>query len=34
LTSFIPYIAFFIVILSIGVICGGIAYIMAYRSRA
>ncbi len=34
LTSFIPPIAFFIVILSVGVICGGIAYIMAYRSRA
>jgi hypothetical protein len=34
LTSFIPSIAFFIVILSIGVICGGIAYIMAYRSKA
>src|ERR671910_412521 len=33
-TSFIPSIAFFIVILSIGVICGGIAYIMAYRSKA
>src|SRR5918992_1758923 len=34
LTSFIPPIAFFIVMLSIGVICGGIAYIMAYRSKA
>ena len=34
LTSFIPPIAFFIVILSIGVICGGIAYIMAYRSKS
>ena len=34
LTSFIPYIATFIVILSIGVICGGIAYTMAYRSKA
>jgi hypothetical protein len=34
LTSFIPFIAFFIVILSIGVICGGIAYLMAYRSKA
>ena len=32
LTSFIPFIAIFVVILSIGVICGGIAYIMAYRS--
>src|ERR687895_2440665 len=29
MTSFIPPIAFFIVILSIGVICGGIAYIIA-----
>jgi hypothetical protein len=34
LTSFIPFIAFFIVILSIGVICGGITYIMTYRSKA
>jgi hypothetical protein len=34
LTSFIPSIAIFIVMLSIGVICGGIAYIMAYRSKA
>jgi hypothetical protein len=34
LTSFIPFIAFFIVILSIGVICGGIAYLMAYRSKS
>ncbi|MGH9954572.1 MAG: hypothetical protein ACRD39_02790, partial [Nitrososphaeraceae archaeon] len=34
LTSFIPPIAFFIVMLSIGVICGGIAYIIAYRSKA
>ena len=34
LTSFIPSIAIFIVILSIGVICGGIAYLMAYRSNA
>jgi hypothetical protein len=33
LTSFIPFIAIFIVILSIGVICGGIAYIMTYRSK-
>jgi hypothetical protein len=31
--SFIPSIAFFIVILSAGVICGGIAYLMAYRSK-
>jgi hypothetical protein len=34
LTSFIPFIAFFIVILSIGVICGGIAYLMVYRLKA
>ncbi|MDQ3835375.1 MAG: hypothetical protein M3270_00360 [Thermoproteota archaeon] len=34
MTSFIPPIAFFIVILSIGVICGGTAYLMAYRSKA
>jgi hypothetical protein len=34
LTSFIPPIAFFIVILSVGVICGGIAYLMIYRSKA
>jgi hypothetical protein len=34
MTSFIPPIASFIVILSIGVICGGIAYLMAYRSKA
>jgi hypothetical protein len=27
------YIAFFIVILSIGVICGGITYLMVYRSK-
>jgi hypothetical protein len=33
MTSFIPPIAFFIVILSIGVICGGIAYVTAYRSK-
>jgi len=33
MTSFIPSIAFFIVILSVGVICGGIAYLMAYRSK-
>jgi hypothetical protein len=33
MTSFIPPIAFFIVILSIGVICGGMAYVMAYRSK-
>jgi hypothetical protein len=34
LTSFIPPIAFFIVMLSVGVICGGIAYLMTYRSKA
>jgi hypothetical protein len=34
LTSFIPPIAFFIVILSVGVICGGIAYLTTYRSKA
>jgi hypothetical protein len=34
LTSFIPPIAFFIVMLSVGVICGGIAYLIAYRSKA
>src|SRR5918999_6126125 len=34
LTSFIPPIAFFIVILSVGVICGGLAYLMTYRSKA
>jgi hypothetical protein len=33
MTSFIPPIAFFIVVLSVGVICGGIAYLMAYRSK-
>lgn len=33
MTSFIPPIAFFIVILSIGVICGGISYVIAYRSK-
>jgi hypothetical protein len=33
MTSFIPPIAFFIVVLSIGVICGGIAYLMGYRSK-
>src|ERR671922_487197 len=33
MTSFIPPIAFFIVILSIGVICGGMAYVMGYRSK-
>ena len=34
MTSFIPPIAIFIVILSIGVICGGTAYLMVYRSKA
>ena len=34
MTSFIPPIAFFIVVLSIGVICGGTAYLVAYRSKA
>jgi hypothetical protein len=34
LTSFIPPIAFFIVMLSVGVICGGIAYLIAYRSKS
>jgi hypothetical protein len=34
MTSFIPSIAFFIVVLSVGVICGGVAYLMAYRSKA
>ena len=33
MTSFISPIAFFIVILSIGVICGGITYVLAYRSK-
>src|ERR687888_526579 len=33
MTSFIPPIAFFIVILSIGVICGGISYVIVYRSK-
>src|ERR671923_2463617 len=33
MTSFIPPIAFFIVILSIGVICGGISYVMTYKSK-
>jgi hypothetical protein len=33
MTSFIPPIASFVVILSIGVICGGIDYLLMYRSR-
>jgi hypothetical protein len=32
MNSFIPFIAFFIVVLSIGVICGGATYLIAYRS--
>src|ERR687898_1787521 len=32
MNSFIPFIAFFIVVLSIGVICGGAAYLIAYKS--
>jgi hypothetical protein len=34
MNSFIPFIAFFIMILSIGVICGGVAYLITYRSTA
>jgi hypothetical protein len=34
MNSFIPFIAFFIMVLSIGVICGGIAYLMTYRSKS
>ncbi|MDQ3808530.1 MAG: hypothetical protein M3298_10245 [Thermoproteota archaeon] len=34
MTSFIPPIASFIVVLSIGVICGGATYLVAYRSKA
>jgi hypothetical protein len=34
MTSFIPPIGFFIVILSIGVICGGTTYLMVYSSKA
>jgi hypothetical protein len=33
MTSFISPIALFIVILSIGVICGGMTYVIAYRSK-
>jgi hypothetical protein len=33
MTSFIPPIASFVVVLSIGVICGGIGYLMTYRSK-
>lgn len=33
MNSFIPFIAFFIMILSIGVICGGVTYLMTYRSK-
>ena len=32
MNAFIPFIAFFIVVLSIGVICGGAAYLIAYKS--
>jgi hypothetical protein len=34
MNSFIPFIAFFIMVLSIGVICGGVAYLMTYRAKA
>jgi hypothetical protein len=34
MTSFIPFIAFFIMVLSIGVICGGISYLITYRLKA
>jgi hypothetical protein len=34
MNSFIPFIAFFIMILSVGVICGGVVYLMTYRSKA
>ena len=34
MNSFIPFIAFFIMILSIGVICGGVTYLITYRSKA
>jgi hypothetical protein len=34
MNSFIPFIAFFIMILSIGVICGGVTYLVTYRSAA
>src|SRR5919106_647445 len=34
MNSFIPFIAVFIVVLSIGVICGGVAYLITYRSIA
>ena len=33
MTSFISPIAFFIVVLSTGVICGGSTYLMVYRSK-
>jgi hypothetical protein len=33
MTSSIPPIALFVVVLSIGVICGGIGYLMVYRSN-
>jgi hypothetical protein len=34
MNSFIPFIAFFIMVLSIGVICGGVSYLMTYRAKA
>jgi hypothetical protein len=34
MNSFIPFIAFFIMILSIGVICGAATYLITYRSKA
>src|SRR5918994_7436857 len=34
MNSFIPFIAFFIMILSIGVICGGVTYLITYKSKA
>jgi hypothetical protein len=34
MNSFIPFIAFFIMILSIGVICGGVTYLVTFRSTA
>jgi hypothetical protein len=34
MNSFIPFIAFFIMILSVGVICGGVTYLITYRSKA
>jgi hypothetical protein len=34
MTSLIPFIAFSIMVLSIGVICGGISYLITYRLKA